>query len=92
MSVEYNVVHLAVFALSFIMLCHVFTSNWSAALRAAHIAIPRPPYATRPVEKIPTGGIDTVLPRTAAHANAANAQLTAGVPAAKVLQQQNPKR
>jgi predicted proteasome-type protease len=27
--------------------------RWSAALRAAHIAIPRPPYATRPVETIP---------------------------------------
>ena len=66
--------------------------RWSAALRAAHIAIPRPPYATRPVESLPNDGIDTVLPRTGAHANAANAQLTAGQPAAKVLQQQNPKR
>ena len=67
--------------------------RWSAALRAAHIAIPRPPYATRPVEALPTAeAIDAVLPRTGAHANAANAQLTAGQPAAKVLQQQNPKR
>jgi putative proteasome-type protease len=66
--------------------------RWSAALRAAHIAIPRPPYATRPVEAIPTEGVDTAPPRTAAHANAANAQLTAGQPAAKIPQQQNPKR
>lgn len=66
--------------------------RWSAALRAAHIAIPRPPYATRPVEAMPNEGIDTVLPRTGAHANAANAQLTAGQPVSKVLQQQKPKR
>jgi len=67
--------------------------RWSAALRAAHIAIPRPPYATRPVETMPIPeAIDTVLPRSGAHANAASAQLTAGQPTAKVLQQQKPSR
>jgi len=66
--------------------------RWSAALRAAHIAIPRPPYATRPVESIPTEGAGAIVPTTGAHANAANAQLTAGQATAKVLQPQKPKR
>jgi putative proteasome-type protease len=52
--------------------------RWSAALRAAHIAIPRPPYASRPIEAVPQPENEAILPRTAAHANAANAQLTAG--------------
>lgn len=53
--------------------------RWSAALRAAHIAIPRPPYATRPVEAMAVPEVaDTVFPRSGAHANSANAQLTAG--------------
>ena len=66
--------------------------RWSAALREAHIAIPSPPYATSPIEtaSIPEP-IDAAPPRTGAHANAANMQLTAGQPAAKVLQQQNLK-
>ena len=53
--------------------------RWSAALRAAHIAIPRPPYATRPVEAMaPAEAIDTLLlPKKLA--NDASAQLTAGM-------------